>query len=76
VQDLREKTYIVPEDIITTLQAIDVLEHRKRGGAEAVINKAKVRAWAETHRVDLKASPVDPDAFVIRERSRSTSEES
>jgi histone acetyltransferase HTATIP len=55
---------------------MDVLEQKKRGGAEAVINKARVRAWAETHRVDLKASPVDPDAFVIREMSRSSSEES
>ena len=76
VKDLREKTYIVPEDIIATLQTMDVLEQKKRGGAEAVINKARVRTWAETHKVDLKASPVDPDAFIIRERSRSSSEES
>lgn len=75
VLDLREKTYIVPEDIVTTLQAMDVLDHRKRGGAESVINKAKVRAWAEAHHVDLKAFPVDPEAFVLRERSRSASEE-
>jgi histone acetyltransferase HTATIP len=53
-----------------------VLEQKKRGGAEAVINKARVRAWAETHQLELKASPVDPDAFIIRERSRSSSEES
>lgn len=75
VLDLREKTYIVPDDIIATLQAMDVLEHRKKGGAEAVINKAKVRAWAESHKVNLKSSPVDPDAFVLRESSRSVSEE-
>lgn len=76
VLDLREKTYIVPEDIIATLQAMDVLEQKKRGGAEAVINKAKVRAWAERQRVVLKSWPVDPEAFVIREFSRSGSEES
>ncbi|KAJ4375270.1 SAS complex subunit [Neocucurbitaria cava] len=76
ILDLREKTYIVSEDIIATLQAMDVLDHKKRGGAEAVINKAKVRAWAEKHRVDLKWSPVDPEAFVVREISRSGSEES
>ncbi|RYF28488.1 MAG: hypothetical protein EOO23_07465, partial [Comamonadaceae bacterium] len=63
VLDLREKTYIVPDDIIATLQTMDVLEHRKKGGAEAVINKAKVKAWAERHRVDLKRNPVDPEAF-------------
>ncbi|KAL5114412.1 SAS complex subunit [Pleosporales sp. CAS-2024a] len=75
VVDLREKTYIVPDDIIATLQTMDVLEHRKKGGAEAVINKAKVRAWAETHGVNLKNIPVDPDAFVLRDSSRSVSEE-
>lgn len=73
---MREKTYIVPEDIIATLQTMDVLEQKKKGGADAVINKAKVRAWADTHKVDLKACPVDPDAFVVREPSRSVSEES
>jgi histone acetyltransferase HTATIP len=75
VQDLREKTYIVPEDIIATLQTMDVLEQKKKGGADAVINKARVRAWADTHKVDLKAYPVDPDAFVAREQSRSVSED-
>jgi histone acetyltransferase HTATIP len=65
----------VPDDIIATLQAMDVLEHKKKGGAEAVVNKAKVKAWAESHNVDLKNSPVDPEAFVIRESSRSASEE-
>jgi len=66
----------VPEDIIATLQAMDVLEQKKKGGADAVINKARVRAWADTYKVDLKAIPVDPDAFVVREVSRSVSEES
>jgi histone acetyltransferase HTATIP len=55
---------------------MDVLEQKKRGGANAVINKAKVRAWADTHKVDLKVCPVDSDAFVVREVSRSVSEES
>ncbi|KAI8939000.1 hypothetical protein NX059_004844 [Plenodomus lindquistii] len=76
VQDLRERTYIVPEDIIATLQVMDVLEQKKRGGAEVVINKAKVRAWAEASKVDLNRVPVDADAFVVREVSRSASEES
>lgn len=54
---------------------MDVLEHKKKGGAEAVINKARVRAWAESHNVTLKNIPVDPEAFVVRESSRSVSEE-
>lgn len=66
----------MPEDIIATLQSMGVLEHKKRGGAEAVVNKAKVRAWAERNKVDLKRIPVDSEAFVLREASRSASEES
>ncbi|EUC46617.1 hypothetical protein COCMIDRAFT_35729 [Bipolaris oryzae ATCC 44560] len=76
VQELREKTYIVPEDIIATLQLMDVLEQKKKGGADAVINKAKVRAWADKHKVDVKSCPVDPDAFIVRAVSRGGSEES
>ncbi|KAF2650950.1 hypothetical protein K491DRAFT_682567 [Lophiostoma macrostomum CBS 122681] len=63
VLDLRNETYIVPEDIIATLQAMEVIEHRKRGGADAVINKAKVREWVERNMVDLR-NPVDPEGFI------------
>lgn len=55
---------------------MDVLEQKKKGGADAVINKAKVRAWADKHKVDVKSCPVDPDAFIAREVSRGGSEES
>jgi hypothetical protein len=48
------------------LEKMNVLEHKKRGGADAVINKAKVRAWVESHNVNL-TNPVDADAFVNRE---------
>ncbi|KAF2711499.1 acyl-CoA N-acyltransferase [Pleomassaria siparia CBS 279.74] len=63
VLDLRNETYIVPEDIIATLQDMNVLEHRKRGGADAVVNKAKVREWVKENKVDLTA-PVDPEGFL------------
>jgi hypothetical protein len=51
----------VPEDIIATLQGMEVLADNKKRGV--VINKAKVRAWAERNGVDV-ANPVDPGAFV------------
>ncbi|KAF2477845.1 uncharacterized protein BDR25DRAFT_275318 [Lindgomyces ingoldianus] len=63
VLDLRNETYIVPEDIIATLQTMEVMDHKKRGGADAMINKAKVRAWVEKHGVDVRA-PVDPEGFI------------
>lgn len=55
---------------------MDVLEQKKKGGADAVINKAKVRAWADAHKVDVQSCPVDPEAFITREISRGGSEES
>ena len=67
VRDIRDDTYIVQDDIITTLQAMQVLDQKKRGGADAVINKAKVRAWAEAHKVDPHP-PVDIGGFVQMEK--------
>lgn len=51
---------------MVTLQTMDVLEHKKKGGAEAMINKAKIKTWVEKNRVNLR-NPVDPDAFVVSE---------
>jgi histone acetyltransferase HTATIP len=73
VLELRDRTYITPDDIIATLQDMGVLEQKKRGGADVVINKAKVRAWVEARGIELR-SPVDPEAFALGEGSRSESE--
>lgn len=73
VLELRDRTYITPDDIIATLQDMGVLEHKKRGGADVVINKAKVREWVIARGIELR-SPVDPDAFALGEGSRSGSE--
>lgn len=69
IADLRDETYITADDIIVTLQGMDVLEHKKKGGAQAVVNKASVRAWAEKGNVDLREI-IDEEAF-IREDSES-----
>ncbi|KAF2196921.1 hypothetical protein GQ43DRAFT_335147, partial [Delitschia confertaspora ATCC 74209] len=66
VLDIRNETYIDPEDIITTLQKMQVLDHMKRAGSEAVINKAKLRVWVQANHVDL-TPPVDKDGFVKME---------
>ena len=75
ILDLRDETYIVPEDIIATLQSMEVLETRKKGGkTEVVINREKVRRWVESKglaRGGLKGvkgggleNPVDPGGFL------------
>lgn len=76
VMDLRNETYIVPEDIIATLQSMEVLESRKKGGkTEVVINREKVRKWVESKGlggvkggkgVGLE-NPIDPDGFIEQE---------
>lgn len=62
VQTICDDTYILPEDIVTTLKDMDVLEHRKKGAANSAINKAKVREWATAHHISME-SPVDIAAF-------------
>ncbi|PSN64222.1 hypothetical protein BS50DRAFT_575666 [Corynespora cassiicola Philippines] len=73
VDDLRNETFIVPEDIIATLQAMGVLEDRKRGGADAVINKVRVRAWVDAHKIKL-INPIDPEGFRIEESAEAAEE--
>jgi hypothetical protein len=74
VKKISDDTYIIPDDIITTLKEMGILEQRKKGNAKTVINKANARAWAQGHRVSL-LSPVDMEAFTIREDSVGDEEE-
>lgn len=74
VKKISDDTYILPDDIITTLKEMGILEQRKKGNAKTVINKANARAWAQGHRVSL-LSPVDMEAFTIREDSVGDEEE-
>ena len=63
VKNISEATYMLPDDIITALKHMELVERRKKGGAAVQINKAKVKAWVAEHRVSLKP-PVDVDAFL------------
>ncbi|KAF1949301.1 hypothetical protein CC80DRAFT_497616 [Byssothecium circinans] len=74
IAHLRDETYITVDDIISTLESMGVLEQKKRGGAEAMVNKSKVRAWAERNKVDLK-SPINLEAFVPHVREDRETEE-
>lgn len=74
IADIRDETYITADDIIVTLQDMGVLEHRKRGGADAVVNKASVRAWAEKGNVDLREI-VDSEAFVVASSEEESEED-
>jgi hypothetical protein len=68
VQAICEATYIVAEDVVSTLKEMGVLERRGNVGAGkkkvsgAVIDKAKVREWMVRNKVSGR-SPVVEEAF-------------
>lgn len=63
IQDVSEQTYIMAEDVVAALKEMDVLEKRKTASGSAVVNKSRVRLWAERHGVSEKPF-VDVEAFV------------
>jgi hypothetical protein len=65
VTSISMATYILPEDIISTFKDMRILDHRKKGGADTVINKATVKAWAAANRVNLNG-PVDEECFLVK----------
>ncbi|KAL1597254.1 SAS complex subunit [Paraconiothyrium brasiliense] len=71
VGELHEETAIAVDDIHNTLNAMGVLERRKKG---VVVNRARVRAWAEVSGVGLE-SPIDEEAFVVRSDDEDDEEE-
>ncbi|KAK5743858.1 SAS complex subunit [Elasticomyces elasticus] len=74
VKDISEATYIMQEDIVAALKEMDVLESRKTATGNIVVNKSKLRAWAEKHAVS-KEPVVDTEAFLESEDEGSEMEE-
>jgi hypothetical protein len=68
VKTISDGTWIMPEDVVAALKEMDCLEARKTASGSLVVNKGRVREWAEKHRVVL-APVVDVDAFVEEEES-------
>jgi hypothetical protein len=58
----------MPEDVVVALKEMDCLEARKTASGSLVVNKGRVKEWADKHRV-LLAPVVDVDAFVEEEES-------
>lgn len=66
VKDISDGTWILPEDVVAALKEMDVVEKRKTAAGNIVINKSKVKAWAEKN--DIAELPlIDVDAFVKEE---------
>jgi GNAT superfamily N-acetyltransferase len=66
VKEVSEETYILQEDVVAALKEMGVLEKRKTATGNVILNKSRVKEWAELHRV--KEQPlIDFDAFVEEE---------
>ncbi|TKA43241.1 hypothetical protein B0A54_05722 [Friedmanniomyces endolithicus] len=74
VRDISEGTYVMQEDVVAALKEMDVLEKRKTAAGSIVVNKSKLRAWAERHGVS-REPVVDVDAFVEAAEEGSEMEE-
>ncbi len=62
VQMVSKETYILPEDIITTLKEMNVHSPTRRADGTMILDKCKIREWASRNGLDL-APLIDPDAF-------------
>ncbi|CZT14223.1 related to histone acetyltransferase (MysT1) [Ramularia collo-cygni] len=63
IKEISDKTWIMPDDVVTALREMDVLEKRKTASGSIVINKGRIRQWMEQNRASLHPV-VDVDAFV------------
>lgn len=53
---------IAPEDVVTALKEMALVEPEKNATGEVVLVRGKVKAWADLHSI-LMVSPVDKTAF-------------
>lgn len=63
IKEISDQTWIMPDDVVTALKEMDVLEKRKTASGSIVVNKSRVRQWVEKNRVNLDPV-VNVDAFV------------
>jgi hypothetical protein len=75
VKSISDATWIMPEDVVMALKEMGCAEGRKTASGSLVVNKARVREWAQEHKV-LLAPVVDVEAFVEEESELSDVEES
>jgi len=65
VKSISEATYILPEDVIATLNEMDVIERSSRSD-DAALNKPAIISWMTTNRIGPHG-PVDETAFIDQE---------
>ena len=62
VEELAALCWMLVEDVVVALKEMGVLETRKKGKANVVVNKVKVKEWATVNNIDLNP-PIDENGF-------------
>ncbi|KAJ9626304.1 SAS complex subunit [Taxawa tesnikishii (nom. ined.)] len=63
IRDIVRETWILPEDVVAALKEMAVFEADKDANGAVLVNKARVKVWAEANGVSA-AALVDSAAFV------------
>lgn len=64
IEELVDSTWISPEDVISTLEAMGVVKSGPKAPVEAVVIRDEVETWTMQHRI--KMDPViDAGAFTL-----------
>lgn len=63
VRAISKGTYILPDDVIAALKAMDILKPKEMVKGRIIVKKSKVREWMRANGVGME-SPVDPEAFL------------
>lgn len=63
IKDISDDAWVMQEDVVAALKEMDVVEKRKTGSGNIIINKTKVRAWAEKNGMGQRPL-IDVEAFV------------
>ena len=67
IKNISDETFILQEDVVAALKEMDVVEKRKTATGNVVLNKSKIKAWAEKDGVSARPL-IDVDAFVEEEQ--------
>lgn len=63
VQEVAERCWVLPEDVVGALKEMGVLAQRKRVDGSAAVSKKSVREWVQRCEVDL-TPPVSEEGFL------------
>ncbi|KAL9043598.1 MAG: hypothetical protein Q9214_003219, partial [Letrouitia sp. 1 TL-2023] len=62
LQEVSDRCWMLPEDVITTLNDMAIVNSKPRSDGSVAVSKAKVRDWVLSNNVDL-TPPIDEEYF-------------